>query len=49
MAQDPMFPDEKLGWKPHPDARSVLEEFRQVTLGRAVGIVPPSSRQPAPQ
>ena len=33
MAKDPMFPDEKLGWKPHPDARSVLEEFRQVTLG----------------
>jgi hypothetical protein len=33
MAKDTMFPDEKLGWKPHPDARSVLEEFRQVTLG----------------
>lgn len=33
MARDTAFPDEKLGWKPHPDARSVLEEFRQITLG----------------
>jgi hypothetical protein len=33
MAKDPVFPDDKLGWKPHPDSRSVLEEFRQVTLG----------------
>ena len=28
-----MFPDAKLGWKPHPDSRSVLEEFRHVTIG----------------
>ena len=33
MAKDTVFPDDKLGWKPHPDARSVLEEFRQVTMG----------------
>ena len=33
MAKDTVFPDDKLGWRPHPDARSVLEEFRQVTLG----------------
>jgi hypothetical protein len=33
MAKDTVFPDDKLGWKPHPDARSVLEEFRQVTIG----------------
>jgi hypothetical protein len=33
MAKDTSFPDDKLGWRPHPDARSVLEEFRQVTLG----------------
>jgi hypothetical protein len=33
MAKDTMFPDDKLGWKPHPDARSVLEEFRQITIG----------------
>ena len=33
MARDTMFPDDKLGWRPHPDARSVLEEFRQVTIG----------------
>ena len=33
MAKDTEFPDAKLGWKPHPDSRSVLEEFRHVTIG----------------
>ena len=33
MAKDTVFPDDKLGWKPHPDSRSVLDEFRQVTMG----------------
>src|SRR5918992_3649990 len=33
MAKDTVFPDDKLEWKPHPDARSVLDEFRQVTNG----------------
>ena len=33
MAKDTVFPDDKLGWRPHPDSRSVLEEFRQVTIG----------------
>jgi hypothetical protein len=33
MAKDTAFPDDKLEWRPHPDARSVLEEFRQVTMG----------------
>jgi hypothetical protein len=33
MAKDTAFPDDKLEWRPHPDARSVLEEFRQVTFG----------------
>ena len=33
MAKDTVFPDAKLGWKPHPDSRSVLEEFRHVTIG----------------
>jgi hypothetical protein len=33
MAKDTGFPDDKLGWRPHADARSVLEEFRQVTNG----------------
>ena len=33
MAKDTVFPDDKLGWKPHPDARSVLEELRHVTIG----------------
>ena len=33
MAKDTVFPDEKLGSKPHPDSRSVLEEFRHVTIG----------------
>ena len=33
MAKDTAFPEDKLGWKPHPDARSVLEELRHVTIG----------------
>ena len=33
MAKDTVFPDDKLGWKPHPDSRSILEEFRHVTIG----------------
>ena len=33
MAKDTVFPDDKLGWKPHPDSRSVLDEFRHVTIG----------------
>ena len=33
MAKDTVFPDDKLDYKPHPDARSVLDEFRQVTNG----------------
>ena len=33
MAKDTGFPDDKLEWRPHPDARSVLEEFRHITIG----------------
>lgn len=33
MAKDTQYPDDKLGWKPHPDTRSVLEELRHVTIG----------------
>jgi hypothetical protein len=33
MAKDTQFPDDKLGWKPHPDSRTVLDEFRHVTIG----------------
>jgi hypothetical protein len=33
MAKDTVFPDAKLGAKPHPDSRSVLEELRHVTIG----------------
>lgn len=33
MAKDTQFPDDKLGWKPHPDSRSVMDEFRHVTIG----------------
>jgi len=33
MAKDTVFPDAKLGWKPHPDSRSVLEELGHVTIG----------------
>ena len=28
MAKDTVYPDAKLGSKPHPDSRSILEEFR---------------------
>jgi len=31
MAKD--FPEEKLDWRPHPDSRSMVEEFRHVTTG----------------
>jgi hypothetical protein len=33
MAKDTQFPDAKLGWKPHPDSRSVMDELRHVTIG----------------
>jgi hypothetical protein len=33
MAKDTVYPDAKLGYKPHPDSRSVLEELRHVTIG----------------
>ena len=33
MAKDTAFADDKLAWKPHPDARSVMEELRHVTIG----------------
>lgn len=33
MAKDTVFPDDKLSSKPHPDSRSVLDEFRHVTIG----------------
>ena len=33
MAKDTTFPDDKLSWRPHPDSRTVLEEFRHVTIG----------------
>lgn len=31
MAKD--FPEDKYGWKPHPDSRSMADEFRHVTIG----------------
>lgn len=33
MAKDSQFPDDKLQFKPHPDSRTVLDEFRHVTIG----------------
>jgi hypothetical protein len=33
MAKDTAYPDDKLAWKPHPDARSVMDELRHVTIG----------------
>jgi hypothetical protein len=31
MAKD--FPEDKYAWKPHPDSRSMIDEFRHVTIG----------------
>ena len=31
MAKD--FPEDKYGWKPHPDSRTMIDEFRHVTIG----------------
>ena len=31
MAKD--WPESKYGWKPHADSRTMLEEFRHVTIG----------------
>jgi hypothetical protein len=31
MAKD--FPEDKYGWKPHPDSRNMEQEFRHVTIG----------------
>jgi hypothetical protein len=33
MAKDTQYPDAKLGYKPHPDSRSVIDELRHVTIG----------------
>ena len=33
MAKDTVFPEAKLGYKPHPDSRSMYDEFRHVTIG----------------
>jgi hypothetical protein len=33
MAKDTVFPEAKLGYKPHPDSRSMFYEFRHVTIG----------------
>jgi hypothetical protein len=36
MARD--FPEDKYGWKPHPDSRSMLDEFRHVTIGLEMSV-----------
>jgi hypothetical protein len=33
MAKDAQFPDDKLNTKPHPDSRTILDEYRHVTIG----------------
>lgn len=33
MAKDTIYPDAKLGWRPHPDSRTVIDELRHVTIG----------------
>ena len=55
MAKDTQFPDEKLGSRPHPDSRSVLEEYRHVTIGlemssaQLAGTPTRASRRHAPR
>jgi hypothetical protein len=33
MAKDTVYPEAKLGWKPHPDSRTMIDELRHVTIG----------------
>jgi hypothetical protein len=33
MAKDTVFPETKLSYKPHPDARTMFQELRHVTIG----------------
>ena len=33
MAKDTVFPEAKLGYKPHPDSRTMFQELRHVTIG----------------
>jgi hypothetical protein len=33
MAKDTQYPDDKLSFKPHPDSRTTLDEYRHVTIG----------------
>ena len=33
MAKDTVFPDNKLETKPHSDSRTILDEYRHVTIG----------------
>jgi hypothetical protein len=33
MAKDTVFPDDKLETKPHADSRTILDEYRHVTIG----------------
>ena len=33
MAKDTVFPEAKLSYKPHPDSRTMFQEFRHVTIG----------------
>ena len=44
MAKDTQYPDDKLGWKPHPDSRSVMDELRHVTIGLEVTTALPRVR-----
>jgi hypothetical protein len=43
MAKDTVFPDDKLGWKPHPDSRSVLSNrYRRQAPAKGCGVLPGS-------
>ena len=40
------FPEDKLGWKPHADSRSVAEELRHVTIGLRMNTAMLKGEQP---
>jgi hypothetical protein len=38
MAKDAQFPDDKLETRPHADSRTILDEYRHVTIGLEMSV-----------
>jgi hypothetical protein len=45
MAKDTLFPDAKLETKPHADSRTILDEYRHVTIGLEMSTAQLKSEQ----